>query len=138
MTGILLVVLAVTAVVLLVAGFQKNAQQASLRSHGMRVAVTVTSCLGEVGGSGSNLAGYACTGSYVVGGKRYRESIPGNTLLPVGSAVAGVTVPGDPALLSTPQAVAAQAPSWKVFIVPAILLAVLVGLSSIVMLRRPR
>lgn len=133
-----LVALAVLTTVLFVAGFTRNAQQSSLAHHGVPVAVTVTSCLGEVAGSGSNISGYACTGTYVVDGKRYSESIPGNALLRSGSTIRGVTVLGDPGLLSTPGAVATQKATWTVFIVPTILLIVLLAAVAIVVLRRKR
>ncbi len=133
-----LVGLAVLTVVLFIAGAQKNAQQTSLGRHGVPVEVTVTNCLGLMGGSGSNLAGYACTGSYTVDGRHYTESIPGDSLLRTGSTIPGLTVPGDPALLSTAKAVATQKPSWKVFIVPTVLLLVLVGLVAVLFRRRAR
>lgn len=133
-----LVALAVLTTVLFVAGFTRNAQQSSLAHHGVPVTVTVTSCLGEVAGSGSNIAGYACTGTYVVDGRRYTESIPGNTLLRSGSTIRGITVLGDPGLLSTPGAVATQKATWTVFIVPTILLIVLLAAVAIVMIRRKR
>jgi len=128
--------LAVLTVVLFVAGFQKNAQQSSLAARGVPVTVTVTSCLAEMGGSGSNQAGYACTGTYTVDGRRYTESIPGNDLHTAGSTVRGVTVPGDPALLSTPDIVRAQHASWTVFIAPTALLVVLVGFAVLLLARR--
>jgi hypothetical protein len=131
-------VLAAVTVVLFVAGAQKNAQQTSLSRNGVPVRVTVTHCLAEMGGSGSNLTGYACTGTYAVGGTTYTRSIPGNALHAPGSTVRGVTVPGNPALLSTADIVRAQPPSWKVFIVPTILLVVLVALVVGILVRRRR
>jgi hypothetical protein len=130
--------LAVLTVVLFVAGFQKNAQQSSLAARGVPVTVTVTTCLAEMGGSGSNLAGYACTGTYTVDGRRYTESIPGNALHTAGSTVQGITVPGNPALLSTPDIVRSQKASWTVFIVPTLLLIVLVGSIALLLVRRRR
>ncbi len=136
--AVCLVGLAVLTVVLFVAGFRKNAQQSNLATRGVPVAVTVTSCLAEMGGSGSNQAGYACTGSYTVDGRQYTESIPGNALHTAGSTVEGVTVPGDPALLSTPDIVRAQQASWTVFIVPTLLLFALIGAATLLLNRRRR
>ena len=96
LVGAVLGALAVLAVVLFVAGAQKNAQITSLRSHGVPVTVTVTGCTGLLGGSGSNAAGYACRGTFSVAGHRYDEAIPGDTLYPPGTPLAAVTVPGDP------------------------------------------
>jgi cobalamin biosynthesis Mg chelatase CobN len=126
--GLVLVTLAVLTVVFFIAGANKNAQQTSLSRHGVPVQVTVTNCIGEMGGSGSTPAGYACTGSYTVDGKQYVEAIPGNTAYDRGSTVQGLTVPGNPTLLSTASVVRAQPASWTVFIVPIVLLVVLLAL----------
>ena len=121
-----LVALAVVAVILLVSGIRKNAHDASLQNHGVPVSVTVSGCLGLLGGSGSNAAGYACKGTYTFDGRHYQQAIPGDALLHAGSVIHGVIVPGDPRLLSTPATVATQQPSWKVYIAPAILFGILV------------
>jgi hypothetical protein len=131
-----LVALAVVAVVLLVAGVHKNDQINSLRTHGVPVTVTVSGCLGLLGGSGSNPAGYACRGTFALDGHRYSEDIPGNVLRPPGTKVQAVAVPGNPPLLSTRHAVATERASASVFIVPAILFVVLVLLAGAVVLRR--
>src|SRR5580704_12583142 len=124
-----LVGLAVLAVVLLVAGIHKNAQIDQLRNHGVAVNVTVSGCLGLLGGSGSNAAGYACTGTFTLHGHHYREDIPGNAPRSPGTTVRAVAVPADPPLLDTRHAVATEHASAGVFIVPAVLLALLVVLS---------
>ncbi len=135
--AVCLVALIVTAVVLLVAGMNKNAQATNLQQHGVPVAVTSTGCLGMLGGSGSNAAGYACTGTYTYNGRHFTKPIPGTVLIRPGAVVRGVIVPSDPGLLSTPQAVASQRASWRVFIAPAVLLVLaLVGIA--VMLRLAR
>jgi hypothetical protein len=121
-----------------VAGANKNAQQTSLSRHGVPVEVTVTHCIGEMGGSGSSPAGYACTGTYTVDGQRYTEDIPGNTLHATGATVQGLTVPGNPTLLSTASMVRAEPASWNVFILPTVLLIVLVGLVGLLWFRHRR
>ncbi len=133
--GVALVGLAVAAVVLLVAGYQKNSQIDSLRAHGVPVELTVTHCLGLMGGSGSNLAGYDCSGTYTVGGHVFTEDIPGNTLHAPGTTVRGLIVPGDPALFSTPATVDSEHASWTVYLVPAVLLALLAVLLALVAVR---
>jgi hypothetical protein len=133
-----LAALAITSVVLFVAGANKNAQETSLVRHGITVPVTITRCLWELGGSGSNLAGYACTGTYAVDGRSYAESVPGSSLHAAGSTITGVTVRSDPTLLSTASIVRAQHPSWKVFVVPTILLVVLLGLVGLILVRGRR
>ena len=80
--AVCLVALAVVAVILLVAGLQKNAQADSLQQHGVPVTVTVTGCLGLLGGSGSNGAGYACKGTYTFDGRHYVRVHPGRRPAP--------------------------------------------------------
>jgi len=136
--GVGLALLGAVAVVLLVAGIQKNGQADSLQRNGVAVNVTVTDCLGLLGGSGSNAAGYACKGAYTFDGHHYEQDIPGGAELAVGSVIRGVIVPGDPRLLSTPALVAEQRSSWNVFIAPAVLLVVLIGLVVLMATRRHR
>lgn len=134
--GACLVGLTVVAVVLLVSGIQKNAHAASLHDQGVPVSVTVSGCVGLLGGSGSNAAGYACKGTYTYDGHRYQQAIPGDTLLHAGTVIRGVIVPSDPRLLSTPAALAAQQSSWRVYIAPAILFGIVVVASGAVLLAR--
>src|ERR1700728_100893 len=136
LVGACLVALAVVVVVLFVAGFQKNAQINRLRQHGIPVKVTVSGCRGLMGGSGSNLVGYSCTGTFTVDGHRYSEAIPGNTLYGSGATLRGITVPGDPGLLTAASVLATEHSSWRVFIVPTILLVVLALLVGVVVHRR--
>jgi hypothetical protein len=135
--GVCIVALAVLVVVLFVAGARKNAQITLLHRHGVPVEVTVSKCLGLLGGSGSNAAGYACQGTYTVDGRRYREAIPGDTLHSPGATIRGVTVRSDPELLSTARIVADEHASARVFVVPTILLVVLlVALGGLALRRR--
>ncbi|MGA2035977.1 MAG: hypothetical protein ABSH04_00090, partial [Acidimicrobiales bacterium] len=50
--GVCLVALAALVLVLFLAGIQKNAQINRLRKHGVAIDVTVSGCLGLMGGSG--------------------------------------------------------------------------------------
>lgn len=134
--GVCLVALAALVLVLFLAGIQKNAQINRLRKHGVAIDVTVSGCLGLMGGSGSNLVGYECKGTFTVDGHRYSEAIPGNELHPPGTTLRCVTVPGDPALLSTVRAVASEHASWRVFILPTVLLVILSLLVGAFVLRR--
>jgi hypothetical protein len=135
--GVCLAALAVVGIVLLIAGIQKNSQVTNLRQHGVPVTVTVASCDGLMGGSGSNLAGYSCTGTYTFHGHQYRQGIPGIAFHATGSSLQGVTVASDPKLLSTPREVAEERASWRVFIIPAVLLIVcLAVLALLIVLSR--
>ena len=136
--GACLLAVAVAAVILLIAGVQKNNQIDSLRDHGVPVAVHVDKCVGLLGGSGSNGAGYACTGSYTVGRRHLQEAIPGNGLLAPGAVIRGVTVVDDPALLSTPAQLATEHASWNVYLAPAILFVVLIVLAALFVVRHRR
>ena len=137
--GVALLALAVVAVVLLVAGIQKNSQADALQHQGVAVDVTVSGCSGLLGGSGSNGAGYLCKGSYTFDGRRYERDIPGNSLLVAGTVIGGVVTRDDPGLLSTPAMVAAQQASWRVYLAPAVLFAVLaVAVLTLALVRRRR
>jgi len=136
--GLCLVALAVVVVVLFLAGVNKNAQINRLRQHGVPVAVTVTTCLGQLGGSGSNAAGYQCRGSFAIDGRRYNEIIPGTTLLPLGTTVRGVIDPSDPALISPVGAVDSERASWRVFLLPIVLAVALALLVVAVAIRMGR
>ena len=130
--------LAVTAVVLTVAGADKNAQITRLRNHGTTVAVTVTGCLGLLGGSGSNPAGYECRGAYRVDGRRYVADIPGTGLRRPGSTLRAVIDPDDPALLSTPAILASEHASWRVYVVPGALFLAVLCLAGLALWRSRR
>ena len=130
--------LLIATVLLATAGYDKNSQINELRNHGVGVRMTVTSCLGLLGGSGSNQAGYACRGSYTIGGRRYNEAIPGDAMRTPGSVVNAVTVPSDPQLVSTLSAVTSERASWRVYLLPAILFLALAISATGIALRRRR
>jgi len=134
--GLVFATLAVLVVVFVVVGIDKNRQIDELRGRGVPVGFTVTHCQGLLGGSGSNGAGYACSGTYRLEGHTYRESLPGTTaLFSPGAMVPAVAVPGDPPLVSPVAAVASEHASWRVFILPAVLFATLVLLAAAVLVR---
>jgi len=130
--GWVAVVLAVATLVVLVivgfvAGADKNSQINSLRHQGVPVSFTISGCLGQLGGSGSNAAGYSCRGWYRLHGQRFDEPIPGDALYVPGTVLPSVAVPGDPALVTTTATLRAEQVSWRVFILPAVLLALLLA-----------
>jgi hypothetical protein len=137
--GICLTALVVLAVVLLAAGLHTNSQINRLHHQGVPVSVTVTGCSGLIGGSGSQNAGYVCTGTYVVDGTRYVQTIPGTAVFyRDGTTFQGVVVPSDPKLLSTPAQVAAQHASARVFLLPAVLVLIAVAWGAALVIRRRR
>ncbi len=62
--GLILATLAVLGILFIVVGINKNDQINELKGHGVPVTYVVSKCLGLLGGSGSNAAGYSCQGSY--------------------------------------------------------------------------
>ena len=134
-----LVGLAVLVVILFLAGAHKNSQITELRQHGVPVEVRVSGCLGLLGGSGSNQAGYSCRGTFTLDGRSYNEVVPGNILHPPGTMLRAVTVRSDPHLLDTARALANEHSSPKVFSLPAVLLAVFILLAvALVLVHRRR
>ena len=119
-------VLAALAASLFVAGARKNAQITALHRHGVPVVVTVTSCMGLLGGSGSNAAGYTCRGSFALHDHRYLDNIPGSRDRPPGTTLHAITLESDPGLLTTMSQLASDRASAGVFLLPAVLAVVLV------------
>jgi len=136
--ALVLVTLAVLVVVFTIVGVHKNAQIDELRTQGVPVTFTVDSCIGLLGGSGSNGAGYACTGSYELGGHRYHQPLPGNADHAPGATVSAVAVPSDPTLVSTAEIVRTDHTSARVYILPGVLFAVLVVLLAVLLVQRRR
>src|SRR5271156_2036342 len=137
--GIVLVTLAVLAGVFTIVGIHTNRQDARLHPHGEPVSFTVTGCLGLLGGSGSNAAGYACRGTYTIDGKHYAGvRLPGATFHRPGSTVAAIAVPGDPALVSPASIVATEHSSAGAFVLPVVLAATLLVLVALLLWLRSR
>ena len=136
LVAIVIATLAVLVVVFTVVGIHKNDQIDHLHNQGVPVSFTVSGCLGLLGGSGSNAAGYSCHGTYVLHGHRYTEPLPGSVFHKPGTKVPSVAVPGDPALVSPRYIIDTQHASNGVYILPAVLMVVLVVLVAVVLLRR--
>jgi len=71
--------LCVLTVALFVAAVNKDSAIVRLQQHGVPVEVTVTSCLGNLGGSGSNAASYTCSGTFSLDGHHQTDVIDGTT-----------------------------------------------------------
>jgi hypothetical protein len=137
--GIVLVTLAVLAIAFTIVGIHTNQQDDRLHHDGVPVTFTVTGCLGLLGGSGSNAAGYSCRGTYTLDGKHYSGvQLPGDSLHRPGSTVAALAVPGDPALVSPASIVATEHSSAGAFVLPVVLAVILVLLVALLLLRRRR
>ena len=133
--GLVMGTLAVLAVVFLVAGIHSNNQIDRLHSEGQPVTVTVTGCLGLLGGSGSNAAGDSCSGRYTLDGHTYVEPLPGSTFYKPGTRIPALAVPGDPALVSPTAVADTQHSSAGVFVLPAVLGGLFLVLAGIVVWR---
>jgi len=137
--GLVMAGLAVSVIVLTFAGVHSNNQINRLHTQGQPVTFTVSGCLGLLGGSGSNAAGYSCRGSYTLNGHTYNEPLPGSTFYRPGTKVASVAVPGDGALVSPTSIIDSQQASNGVFVVPIVLGVILLALVVIVVVRtRPK
>lgn len=134
--GVCMVTLAVSSAVFFVVGIHKNEQIASLHASGVPVEVTVSTCTGLLGGSGSNAAGYACYGTFSMSGHTYAEAIPGYAMRAPGSRLDAIAVAGNPPLLDTTSGIAKEHTSLNVFVVPVLLLAALLVLVGALILRR--
>lgn len=119
------IALAVLATSLFVAGARKNGQITSLQRRGVPVVVTVTSCMGLLGGSGSNAAGYVCRGGFTLSGHHYVDTIPGDGDRLAGSKVHAVTLASDPGLLATTSQLSTERASARVFLLPSVVALVL-------------
>jgi len=128
-------VLAVIVTVSFVSAATDNARIERLKFHGVPVTVTVINCVGNIGGSGSNAAGYTCRGKYDVDGVNYREIIGSKTTpSPPGSKVRGVADPARPSTVVLASAVTSSSTSPSVFVVPS-LLALLLATLALIMFR---
>jgi len=138
LVAVVLVTLLVLVVAFTVAGLHKNAQIDRLHRDGVDVTVHVTSCQGLLGGSGSNLVGYSCSGSYALGGHRYTVHLPGTSGYAPDSSVPSVAVPADPALVAPVNALRNERASAGVFALPGTLLAVLAAIVLLLVHRSRR
>jgi hypothetical protein len=130
--ALLLGVVAVVVVVSFISGTNDNARIERLKTHGVAVVVTVTSCAGNLGGSGSNASSYTCRGSYRVDGARYVEVIGSkSTLSPTGSSVRGVADPSRPSTVELASAVKRSSTSDSVYVVPSVLALLVLVLAAL-------
>lgn len=131
-----LVALAALSSAFFIVGAHKNAQISELHANPARVVVTVVTCRGLMGGSGSNGAGYACTGTFTLAGHRFREAIPGSTLYAPQTRIVAVAAGDGSGLFTLPRLLADEQSSWRVYILPSVLLVALVLLLGTLLLKR--
>ncbi|MDE3031334.1 MAG: hypothetical protein KGI65_06920 [Acidobacteriota bacterium] len=117
-----LVVIAAVLTLSVVSAANDNGRISRMKEHGVAVTATVTSCVGNLGGSGSNGAGYTCRGHYVVEHTSFDEVIGAMTTFAAPGSHVAVTA--DPARLSTIEltsAVVASRTSARRYVVPGAL-----------------
>lgn len=132
---VLCAILVAIVIVSFISAATDNARIERLKFHGVSVTVTVIDCVGNIGGSGSNAAGYTCRGTYRVDGVHYREIIGSKTTLsPPGSTVRGVADPARPSTVELASAVTSSSTSESAYIVPS-LLTLLLGALGLKMIR---
>lgn len=134
--ALIIATLAVLTVALFLSGVHRNSDISSLQEHGVAVTVTVTTCLGELGGSGSTLADYRCEGTFVLNGQRHHDTIPGHIFRATGSTARFVTASNSPDLLATSSQVTNERTSSSVFVLPSIFLVALIGSITVVARRK--
>ena len=118
-----------------------NARINRMKSHGIAVSVTVTRCIGNIGGSGSNGVGYTCHGVYSIAGTTYHELIGSMTTFAVsGTKVPSAADPSRPTTVTLASALAKSAASRAAY-VPAGLFAIALIVLTFMFVRftrRPR
>jgi hypothetical protein len=133
-----LAAIVLVAAVLLVAGVRKNSQIDTLRADPVPVDLVVSHCIALMGGSGSNAAGYECTGTYTFHGQRYTEGVPGSALYESGATVHGIVAASDPGLFSTTGTVDGERSSPQRVLLPAVVLVVTLAFGAWLVVRRRR
>lgn len=123
-------VLGVLLVVSFVSATNDNARITRMKDRGIPVVVTVSECIGNLGGSGSNAADYTCTGRYVIAGVAHRGVIGAATAFsPPGRRLRAIADPARPSTVELASAVASARASASVYVVPGLLGLALIGAS---------
>jgi hypothetical protein len=129
-----LVIFAVIIVVSFLSASHDNASIERMKTHGIPVTVTVNNCIGNIGGSGSNSAGYTCHGSYQVDGSTFHEIIGSmSTFSAAGTSVRGVADPSRHSTVELAFAIKESAPSPSAYVPGGLLTVLLVGLTLILL-----
>ncbi len=73
-----------------------NQRYQRLSAHGIATTIKIGNCTGNLGGSGSNGAGFTCTGTYLVRGQTKTETVAAqSTFLAPGSSLPGIVDPAN-------------------------------------------
>jgi hypothetical protein len=134
-----LVIFAVAIALSFASTLNDHARIDRMKSHGVPVAVTITDCVGNMGGSGSNVAGYVCRGTYRVAGVKYNEIISSmTTFASPGARVQAIADPSQHGYVALASAIRHTTSSSAAFVVLSILAAVFVVLAALLFRLRRR
>lgn len=134
--GLLVFLVALVASFISVAN--ANARVERWKAHGIPVVVTVGKCVGNLSGSGSNVSGYQCHGSYRVASTTYHEPIGFKTTFsPPGSSVRGLADPSHHNAVALASAIEKSAAAPSSYLAPIVLSVVFLAL-LLVLLRAIR
>ncbi len=139
--ALVLVIFAVTLAVSLVSATHDNSRIDRLKNHGIAVSATVISCIGNLGGSGSNASSYTCVATYAIASANYHEVVGHmSSFAAPGTRVSVVADPSQPSTIELASAVKSSSPSNGVYVAPGLLGVLFVALTVayLRLLRRPR
>ena len=122
----------VALIVNVVSTAHDNSRIERMKTHGIAVSVSVTRCIGNVGGSGSNGAGYTCQGDYSIAGTAYHELIGSMTTFAVsGTKVNSVADPSKPTTVILASALAKSTASPAAYVPAGLMAIVLIALTFV-------
>jgi hypothetical protein len=128
--ALVLAVFAAALVLSFISVASNNARIDRMKSSGIPVNVSVTGCDGNLGGSGSNGAGYTCRGVYKVGDVTYHEDIGSmTTFAATGTVVRAVADPSHRGTVELSAALATSKASGGAYVRPGLLTLVFVVLT---------
>lgn len=125
-----LLALSAIVVVSFLSAVNDHARLHRLQSAGIDVSIKVLNCTGNIGGSGSNSAGYTCRGSYRVDHVAFNELIGDKTTLsPAGATLSGVVDPAKHSTVVLASAIKNAHASLVNFVTPLVLALLVVVLA---------
>lgn len=134
-----LVIFAVAIALSFASTLNDHSRLARMKANGIPVTVTISNCVGNMGGSGSNVAGYVCRGTYAIDGVKFSEIISSmTTFASPGSGVPAIADPSQHGYIALASAIRHASSSSTAFLVLIALIAVFVLLATLLLrMRRP-
>ena len=120
--ALVLVIFAVTLAVSFISAAHDNSRIERLKNHGITLSATVNSCIGNLGGSGSNASSYTCVATYAIATANYHEVVGRmSSFAAPGTRVAVVADPSQPSTIELASAVRSSSASNSVYVAPGLL-----------------